>query len=110
MKDTTRLLLIAAAGAMMASVACAAPVRVTRLSPQDPASVVRIRLACDQNCHCWQTRYQQRPYRRKIDDQERHDPNYCPGAGHYNGHYRTGPATGLSFESRLPVRSLPFPF
>jgi len=110
MKNTTRLLLIAAAAAMMASVACAAPVQVTRLSPRGPASVVRIRLACDQNCHCWQTRYQRRSYRRTIDDQERQDPNYCPNGGHYNGHYRTGPATGLSFESRLPVRSLPFPF
>ncbi|MGY3697695.1 hypothetical protein ACVIGA_007775 [Bradyrhizobium sp. USDA 3240] len=110
MKHTTRLLLIATAGAMMASVACAAPVQVTRPSPQGPASIVRVRLACDQYCYCWQTRYRQRSYRRTIDDQARQDPNYCPGGGHYNGHYRTGPATGLSFESRLPVRSLPFPF
>ncbi|QOZ35044.1 hypothetical protein [Bradyrhizobium sp. CCBAU 53421] len=110
MKNTTRLLLIAVAGVMMASEACAAPVQVMRLSPQHPASVVRVRLACDQNCHCWQTRYQQRSYRRKIDDQERQDPNSCPGGGHYNGHCRSGPATGLGFESRLPVRSLPFPF
>ncbi|WP_375780397.1 hypothetical protein ACE103_17145 [Bradyrhizobium sp. ma5] len=110
MKNTTRLLLIAPATAMMASVACAAPVQVTRLSPQGPASVIPVRLACDQYCYCWQTRYQQRSYRRTIDDQARQDPNYCPGGGHYNGHYRTGPATGLSFECRLPVRSLPFPF
>ncbi|WP_298377841.1 hypothetical protein [uncultured Bradyrhizobium sp.] len=110
MKNTTLLLLIAAAGAVIVSEACAAPVQVTRLSPQHPASVVRVRLACDQYCHCWQTRYQQRSYRRKVEDQERQDPNYCPGGGHYNGHYRTGPATGLGFESRVPVRSHPFPF
>ncbi|MGY3446314.1 MULTISPECIES: hypothetical protein [unclassified Bradyrhizobium] len=107
MKNTTRLFVVAAA-AMMASDVCAAPVDVTRLPSQRLANVVQVRLACDQNCHCWRTLYRERSHRRTID--ERQDPNYCPGGGHYNGHYRTGPGTGLSFDSRLPVRSLPFPF
>ncbi|WP_050628983.1 hypothetical protein [Bradyrhizobium viridifuturi] len=110
MKNTARLLLIATAIAVTASDACAAPVHVARLSSQRPVAAVRVRLACDQDCRCWQTRYQQRRDRRATADQTRLDPNYCPGGGHYNGHYRTGPATGLSFESRTPVRALPFPF
>ncbi|MBR0900053.1 hypothetical protein JQ616_34315 [Bradyrhizobium tropiciagri] len=110
MKCTTRLLVVAAAVAMTASEVCAAPVDVARLPPQHTAGVVRVRLACDQNCHCWQTLYRERSHRRTIDDPERQDPNFCPGGGHYNGHYRAGPGTGLSFDSRLPVRSLPFPF
>ncbi|MGN1286634.1 MAG: hypothetical protein ACI4XG_08655 [Bradyrhizobium sp.] len=110
MKSATLLFLIAAAIAMMASDASAAPLHVTRLSSQHPAGAVRVRLACDQDCRCWQTRYKQRSHRQKVDDQARLDPNYCPGGGHYNGHYRTGPATGLGFESRVPVRAFPFPF
>ncbi|MFB9269715.1 hypothetical protein ACFFWD_42490 [Bradyrhizobium erythrophlei] len=110
MKHTTLLFLIAAAAALMASEVCAAPVHVTGLSSQQLSSVDRVRLVCDQNCRCWHTLYRQRNHRWKTDDRERQDPNYCPGGGHFNGHYRTGPATGLSFESRLPVRSFPFPF
>ncbi|WP_407146949.1 hypothetical protein [Bradyrhizobium sp. ORS 86] len=110
MKNITLLFLIAAAAAMVASDVWAMPVHVAMLSSQHPASVDRVRLACDQNCRCWQTLYRQRSHHRKIDDRERQDPDYCPGGGHYNGHYRTGPAIGLGFESRLPVRSFPFPF
>ncbi|NEU95316.1 hypothetical protein [Bradyrhizobium uaiense] len=110
MKTTTLLFLIAAASVITAPDVNATPAYVATLSLPHPAHVDRVRLACDQDCNCWPTRYQQRIYRRKIDELERQDPNYCPGGGHYNGHYRTGPTTGLSFESRLPVRSHPFPF
>ena len=110
MKRTTPLLLIVAAIAVMASEVRAVSVHVTTLWSQPPASTVQVRLACDQDCRCWQTRYRQRSSRHGIDDQARLDPNYCPGGGHYNGHYRTGPATGLSFESRDRVRAFPFPF
>jgi hypothetical protein len=30
--------------------------------------------------------------------------------GYYNGHYRTGPATGIGFASRFPFRGFAFPF
>ena len=110
MKHTMLPFFIAAAAALMVSEVCAAPVHVAGLSSQRPSSVDRVRLVCDQDCRCWHTLSQQRNYRRKIDDRERQDPNFCPGGGHFNGYYRTGPATGLSFESRLPVRSFPFPF
>jgi hypothetical protein len=110
MKNMTRLFFIAAAAACMTTAASAAPVRVTGLLAQQTSSVDRVRLVCDQDCRCWRTGYIARNDFRKIDDRERQDPNFCPGWGYYNGYYRTGPGTGLSFESRFPVRSFPFPF
>ncbi len=110
MKDIAHLLFIAAAATLMMSGVRAAPVHVFAPLSQQAAGVDRVRLVCDQDCRCWQTGYIQRGYYWKIDPRELQDPNYCPPGGYYNGHYRTGPGTGLGFESRYPVRSLPFPF
>lgn len=110
MKNMARLFYIAVAAALTTSAANAAPVHVSSLVPQHALSVERVRLVCDQDCRCWHTRYQQRNNAWKVDDRERWNPNYCPGGGYYNGHYRTGPGIGLSFESRFPVRGYPFPF
>lgn len=105
-----RFCIAVAAVLATAGTSFAAPVAVSSLMPQQPPRVERIRLVCDQDCRCWRTGYVARSYARRVDDPERQDPNFCPAGGYYNGHYRTGPGTGLSFESRVPVRSLPFPF
>jgi hypothetical protein len=111
MKNILHRLFIGLAAALVAAGTCsAAPVGVPSLTPQPAPDVERVRLVCDQDCRCWRTGYVERGYARKIEYRERQDANFCPGGGYYNGHYRTGPGTGLSFESRLPVRSLPFPF
>jgi hypothetical protein len=86
-------------------------------SPSGPAvedrpPVAQVRMVCDQHCECWQTRYQERrPILAERDDLA------CPTSrsdrrayGYYNGHYRSGPATGLGFDSRYPVREFAFPF
>jgi hypothetical protein len=80
-------------------------VGLTDLQPQ----IEQIRLVCDQNCTCWRTRYQGR--QTMLADREdlvcltqKSDRVY------YNGHYRQGPATGLGFENRFPVREFAFPF
>ncbi len=72
--------------------------------------VEQVRLVCDQNCSCWQTRYQERrPLLAGHDDLA--CPTSRPGrVGYYNGYYRTGPATGIDFYSRYPVRGFAFPF
>ena len=101
---------IAAAAALVATASAAAPVEVSSPISQPTASTNRVRLVCDQDCRCWRTGYAQRGHGWKIDDREFQDPNYCPAGGHYNCYYRAGPGTGLSFDSRLPVRSFPFPF
>ena len=106
----TRRFFVAAAAAFTTTAVCAAPIHVPSLAPQQDTSIARVRLVCDQDCRCWRTGYVARNDRWKVDDQARQDPNFCPGRGYYNGYYRTGPGTGLSFESRFPVRSLPFPF
>jgi hypothetical protein len=110
MKYMKRLFFIAAAAAFTTTAVCAAPVHVSGLTSQQDTSIARVRLVCDQDCRCWRTGYMARNYRWKVDDRARQDPNFCPDGGSYNGHYRTGPGTGLSFESRFPVRSFPFPF
>ncbi|OAF19990.1 hypothetical protein AXW67_34170 [Bradyrhizobium neotropicale] len=88
-------------------------------SPAPPAAgrgdqppIAQVRIVCDQNCDCWQTNYRER---RPI--LAGHDDLACPAQrpdrppyGYYNGHYRSGPATGLGFFSRYPVREFSFPF
>ena len=74
--------------------------------------VAQVRMVCDQYCDCWRTRYQERrPILAGREDLA------CPASrpdrpplGYYNGHYRQGPATGLGFDSRYPVREFAFPF
>jgi hypothetical protein len=110
MKTMTRLFFIAVAAASTLTAACAAPAGVTGLMTQRMSSVDQVRLVCDQDCRCWPTGYRARNDTRTFDERERGDPNACPGGGRYNGHYRSGPGTGLSFESRFPVRSFAFPF
>jgi hypothetical protein len=105
-----RISLLFVAAALLATGASAAPVNVSSLMSLSTSNVDRVRLVCDQDCRCWRTGYIQRGYHWKVDPREYQDPNYCPAGGYYNGYYRTGPGTGLGFESRLPVRSLPFPF
>ncbi|MGY8667766.1 hypothetical protein Q3C01_36150 [Bradyrhizobium sp. UFLA05-109] len=78
----------------------------------DRPPVAKVRMVCDQNCDCWRTRYQE--HRSLLAD--RADLACPPPAtgrpvvGYYNGHYRTGPATGFGFDSRTPVRGFAFPF
>jgi hypothetical protein len=77
----------------------------------DRPPVVEVRMVCDQSCNCWPTRYRER--RPKLADR----PDLAcpppesgrPAIGYYNGHYRTGPATGVGFDN-LGARELPFPF
>ncbi|MGY3239809.1 hypothetical protein ACVWZ4_006752 [Bradyrhizobium sp. USDA 4472] len=77
----------------------------------DQPPTVAVRMVCDQNCNCWPTRYRER--RPLLAD--RPDlacpprPKDRPALGYYNGHYRTGPATGAGFDS-LGNSELPFPF
>ncbi|WP_136626578.1 hypothetical protein [Bradyrhizobium macuxiense] len=86
-------------------------------SPAAPATarewqppVEQVRMVCDQDCHCWRTRYhERRPMLAGRPDLA------CPPAarrpvGYYDGHYRAGPATGVDFDSRYPVREFAFPF
>jgi hypothetical protein len=106
---------VIAALALLTTAADAAPLSTAPLStapsgiaivPAEMVPVETVRLVCDQNCSCWHTAYRAR----------RHEPllladdvNACPAGGRYNGHYRTGPSTGLGFESRIAKGSL-FPF
>ncbi|OKO91388.1 hypothetical protein AC629_02670 [Bradyrhizobium sp. NAS80.1] len=78
----------------------------------DRPPVAEVRMVCDQNCSCWPTRYRGR----RLLLADRPDLACPPPAagrpahGHYNGYYRTGPATGIGFDSRAPVREFAFPF
>ena len=101
---------IVAAPVLTTTGACAALINVPAPISQTISNVDQVRLVCDQDCRCWRTGYIVRNYGWKIDERELQDPNYCPAGGHYNGYYRRGPGTGLSFESRFPVRSFRFPF
>lgn len=71
--------------------------------------IEQIRMVCDQNCACWPTRYQ--GHQASLFDRE---DLACQtrrsGRIYYNGYYRQGPATGVGFESRHPVREFSFPF
>jgi hypothetical protein len=75
-----------------------------------PTRIEQVRMVCDQYCNCWRTRYQGR----QTTPTEREDlacRNRSPDpVYYYNGYYRHGPATGLGFESRSPVREFSFPF
>lgn len=78
----------------------------------DRPPIVEIRMVCDQNCNCWPTRYRERrlPLLAGRPDLACPPPaEGRPALGYYNGHYRTGPATGVGFDS-LGARELPFPF
>ncbi|WP_426413494.1 hypothetical protein [Bradyrhizobium ganzhouense] len=74
--------------------------------------IVEVRMVCDQNCNCWSTRYQEhRPALADRPDLACPPPaTGRPALGYYNGHYRMGPAAGLGFDSRSPVREFAFPF
>ena len=77
--------------------------------PEPHPAIEQVRLVCDQYCTCWRTRYQAGRMTREdrkdlICSSHRHNHLY------YNGYYRKGPATGLGFESRSPVREFAFPF
>jgi hypothetical protein len=73
--------------------------------------IVEVRMVCDQNCNCWPTRYHERrpPLADRPDLACPPPATGRPALGYYNGHYRTGPATGVGFD-RLGARELPFPF
>lgn len=78
----------------------------------DRPPVAEVRMVCDQNCDCWRTRYQEhRPLLANHPDLAcPPPPSDRPVVGYYNGHYRMGPATGIGFDSRTPVREFLFPF
>lgn len=102
---------VIAALMLLTGAATAAPLGTHPAAPADIAAtpVETVRLVCDQNCQCWHTAYREpRPSRADavlLAD----DVNACPAGGRYNGHYRSGPGTGLGFESRVPKGTL-FPF
>ncbi len=77
----------------------------------DRPPIAEVRMVCDQNCNCWPTRYRERrPLLADRPDLACLPPAADrPALGYYNGHYRTGPATGVGFDS-LGARELPFPF
>ena len=78
----------------------------------DRPPIVEVRMVCDQNCNCWPTRYRERRPPLLADRPDLACPPPVagrPAVGYYNGHYRTGPATGVGFDS-LGARELPFPF
>jgi hypothetical protein len=77
----------------------------------DRPAIVEVRMVCDQNCSCWPTRYRERrPLLADRPDLACPPPVAGrPALRYYNGHYRTGPATGAGFDS-LGARELPFPF
>lgn len=92
--------------AVLAGPTAAAPALLAAPPLAGPAEVTQVRLVCDQNCHCWRTAYQG-PRTTQLAAVD--DVNACPAGGRYNGHYRTGPSTGLNFENRDQKKSL-FPF
>lgn len=77
----------------------------------DRPPIVEVRMVCDQTCNCWPTRYRERrPALADRPDLACPPPEAGrPALGYYNGHYRTGPAIGVGFDS-LGARELPFPF
>lgn len=81
------------------------PAVATGLQPR----IEQVRMVCDQYCTCWRTRYRGR--QATVPDR---DDLICQTGksdrAYYNGYYRQGPATGLGFEGRYPVREFAFPF
>ena len=71
--------------------------------------IEQIRMACDQHCTCWRTRYQGRQVT-LFDREDLACRTPKSDRVYYNGFYRQGPATGLGFESRYSVREFAFPF
>jgi hypothetical protein len=102
---------VIAALALLTGAATAAPLGTRSAAPGGIAAapVVAARLVCDQNCQCWHTAYRAPKTPRADVLLLADDVNACPAGGRYNGHYRTGPSTGLGFESRIAKGSL-FPF
>ncbi len=107
----TRILLIAAAGALLATSASAAPL-ISQRSAVSPASVVEnVRLVCDEYGRCYRSRgYAARRYYRNsyaYQPQVYAQPSYGysqpgygyrqPGYGYGNGYYGGGPTIGFSF-------------
>jgi len=72
--------------------------------------VAEVRMVCDQTCSCWRTRNREsRPPPADRPDLACPPPvTGRPARGSYNGHYRAGPAIGIGFDSRDPVREFPF--
>ncbi len=103
----SRLSMVAAL-ALVTTAATAAPLGTVSSIPAGVATtpIEAVRLVCDQNCNCWRTAYRA-PRHESVLFAD--DVNACPAGGRYNGHYRTGPSTGLGFESRIAKGSL-FPF
>jgi hypothetical protein len=104
----TNLFLSVVQVALLATSSVAGPTTDREFRP----AIEHVRMVCDQYCDCWQTRYRER--RPILADRE---DLACPASrpdrlprGYYNGHYRSGPATGLGFDSRYPVREFTFPF
>ena len=82
------------------------------INQAEQPSIVEVRMVCDQNCNCWPTRYREHRPPLLSDRPDLACPQPAtgrPAVGYYNGHYRTGPATGVGFDS-LGARELPFPF
>ncbi|AUC94498.1 hypothetical protein CWS35_09630 [Bradyrhizobium sp. SK17] len=73
-------------------------------------SVEQVRMVCDQDCNCWRTRYQERRPLLSGRDDLACPPSERRPVGYYNGYYRKGPATGVDFDSKYPVREFSFPF
>jgi hypothetical protein len=91
------ILLSVATGALLTTVATAAPINATPLGASANAAVEQVRMVCDQSGRCWRSRgprYVQRGY---GDDGYVRRGYDRPGYGYYGG---GGPSIGLSFGNR----------
>jgi len=101
----TRTILLAAAGAFLATSASAAPLLNQGNSIVQPALTENVRLVCDEDGRCYRTRGRRYVERRYYSDSyaygrrgyaEPGDGYAQPGYG-YGGGYYGGPSIGFSF-------------
>jgi|SRR6266478_1401336 hypothetical protein len=101
----TRTILLAAAGAFLATSASAAPLLNQGNSIVQPALTENVRLVCDEDGRCYRTRGRRYVERRYYSDSYAYgrrgyaEPGYGyaqPGYG-YGGGYYGGPSIGFSF-------------
>ena len=79
-------------------------------APDPQPRIEQVRMVCDQYCTCWTTRYQERQATPSVREDLVCRTPQLDRFSNYNGYYRQGPATGLGFGSRYPVREFAFPF
>jgi hypothetical protein len=97
----TRTILLAAAGAFLATSASAAPLLNQGNSIVQPTVTENVRLVCDEYGRCYRTRrYVERPYYGDSYAYGRRgyaEPGYGYAQPGYGGGYYGGPSIGFSF-------------